>query len=237
VDWKYLYNSEKASLKQEAVWIKNQGVRIMVDLTSGINLFPDLRIVSNDSAEYLKSMNIFRSVIEKMALLGAGDLIITTHRTIENNFTEEEFSKSVVATVKELCKEASLKGISIHLRLCPAKFAGQTWQAKDLQLSVDEPNFYIAPSLAMLAGDAKNLNKNIEILKDLKYSILFIAAPEKDMSGKLWNTSLPLFKYRQYEDIKPVLRVAKDKILLLDGIYMDKDEEYLEIKNLEQLLL
>ena len=237
VDWKYLYNSEKYSLQQEAVWIKSQGLRIIVDLTSGINLFPDLRIVRNDSAEYLKSMDIIRSVIQKMALLGAGDLIITTHRTIENNFTDEEFSKSVVNTLRELCQEASERSINLHLRLCPGKFAGLPGQAKDLQLLVDEPNFYVAPALAMLAGDADNLKKNIEILNELKYSILFIAAPEKDMSGKLWNTSLPLFRYRHDDDIKSVLRTAKDKILLLDGIYKDKDEEYLEIKNLEEMML
>jgi hypothetical protein len=236
VDWKYLYNSEKTALEREAVWIKSQGLRILVDLTSGINLFPDLRIVRNDSAEYLKSKEIISTVIEKMALLGAGDLIITTHRTIENNFTDEEFSKSAVSTLKEICREAAVRDINLHLRLCPGKFAGMPGQAKDLQLSVDEPNFYIAPSLAMLAGDAENLKRNIEILNDLKYSILFIAAPEKDMIGKLWNTNLPLFKNRQNDDIKTVLRMAKDKILLLDGIYNDKDEEYLEIKNLEDLL-
>jgi hypothetical protein len=236
VDWKYLYNKEKSALQQESVWIKSQGLKIIVDLSSGINLFPDLRIVNNDSAEYSKSMAVIRSVIEKMSLLGAGDIILTSHRTIENNFTDEEFSKSVVNTLKVICQEVAGRGINLHLRLCPGKFASQPEQAKNLQLLVDEANFYIAPSLAMLAGDPENLKKNIEILNDLKYSILFIAAPEKDMNGKLWNTSFPLFKYKQYDDIKPVLQMAKDKILLLDGIYNDKDEEYLEIKNLEELL-
>ena len=41
----------------------------------------------------------------------------------------------------------------------PANIAYRTEQARDLQLSVDEPNFYIAPSLAMLAGDPENLNE------------------------------------------------------------------------------
>ena len=92
IDWKYLSTKEKSALSEESVWIKNQGLKIIVDLSSGINLFPDLRIVNNDSAEYRKSMDLIGSVIEKMDLLGAGDLILTTHRTIENNFTDEEFS-------------------------------------------------------------------------------------------------------------------------------------------------
>jgi hypothetical protein len=236
VDWKYLYNREKTALQQESAWIKSQGLKVIADLSSGINLFPDLRIVSNDSAEYLKSMNIIRSVLEKMTLLGAGDLIITTHRTIENNFADEEFSKSVVNTLKAISREAAVRGINLHLRLCPGKFAGLPVQAKDLQLSVDEPNFYIAPSLAMLAGDTETLKKSIESLNELKYSILFIAAPEKDISAKLWNTRLPLFKSKPEVEIKQLLQMARDKILVLDGIYNDKDEEYLEIKNLEELL-
>jgi hypothetical protein len=32
------------------------------------------------------------------------------------------------------------------------------------------------------------------------------------------------------------LQIAKDKTLLLDGLYDDKDEEYLDITNLEELL-
>ena len=79
-------------------------MKIIVDLSSGINLFPDLRIVNNNSAEYGKSMNLIGSVIEKMVLLGAGDLILTTHRTIENNFTDEEFSSSLKGSLKSICR-------------------------------------------------------------------------------------------------------------------------------------
>jgi hypothetical protein len=236
VDWKYLSDKEKPDLKQESVWIKSQGLKVIVDLSSGINLFPDLRLVKNDSAEYFKSVDVIRSVIEKMDLLGAGDLIMTTHRTIENNYTDEEFSGSLVNTLRSVCQMAAESGINVHLRIVPGKFSSGIEQARDLQSSVDEPNFYVAPSIAMLAGDSENLKKNIEILKDLKYSILFIGAPEKDISGKLWNLNMPLYKYRQNEDFRSVLQLAKEKTLLLDGLFSDKDEEYLEIKNLEELI-
>jgi len=218
------------------VWIKSQGLKVIVDLSSGINLFPDLRLVKNDSTEYFKSMDVIRLLIEKMTLLGAGDLIMTTHRTIENNFTDEEFSGSLMNTLRSICKMAAGKGINVHLRIVPGKFSSGIEQARNLQSSVDEPNFFVAPSLGMLAGDPDNLKLNIQILKDLKYSILFIGAPEKDINGKLWNLNLPLFKYKHNEDVRSVLQLAKDKTLVLDGLYNDKDEEYLEIKNLEELI-
>jgi len=236
VDWKYLANKEKPLLARESVWIKNQGLKVIVDLSSGINLFPDLRLVKNDSTEYFKSMDAIRSVIEKMSLLGAGDLIMTAHRTIENNFSDEDFSGSLTNTFRSISQIAAGKGINVHLRIVPGKFASKIEQARNFQSSVDEPNFFLAPSLAMLAGDPDNLKKNIEILKDLKYSIFFIGAPEKDFNDKLWNLNLPLFKYKHNENVRSVLQLAKDKTLVLDGLYNDKDEEYLEIKNLEDLI-
>ncbi len=236
IDWKYLSTKEKSALSEEAVWIKSQGLKINVDLSSGINLFPDLRLVSNDSIEFIRSIEIIRSVIDKMSVLGAGDLILTAHRTIENNFSDEEFSASLKSTLKSICQLAAENGINVHLRMVTGKSSGNPEQAMDLQLSVDEPNFYIAPSLAMLSGDTDNLNKSIGIMKDLKYSILFVSAPEKDIYGKLWNINLPLYKYDQMEDAGSILRKVKDKILLLDGLYVDNDEEYLDIKNLEELI-
>ena len=112
VDWKYLSSRENSALSEESVWIKNQGLKINIDLSSGINLFPDLRMVNNDSAEYKRSMDLIRSVMEKMTLLGAGDLILTTHRTIENNFTDEEFSASLKNTLKLICQSAAERGIT-----------------------------------------------------------------------------------------------------------------------------
>jgi hypothetical protein len=118
----------------------------------------------------------------------------------------------------------------------PGKFAYRIEQARDLQQSVDEPNFFIAPSLAMLAADPENLKETPEILKGLKYSILFIGAPEKDIYGKLWNLNMPLHKYGHYEYMRSILQEAKDKTLLLDGLYDDRDEEYLDIKKMEELI-
>ena len=63
--------------------------------------------------------------------------------------------------------------------MIPGKFAYRI--RTDLLQSVDEPNFFIAPSLPMLAADPENLKENLEILKGVKYSILFIGAPEKDI--------------------------------------------------------
>ena len=47
----------KGSAAKESGWLKRQGVRIVVDLSSGVNLFPTLRLVNNLPADYAASMD------------------------------------------------------------------------------------------------------------------------------------------------------------------------------------
>ncbi len=236
INWKYLSEKEKTSIIEESAWIKRQKLKVIVDFSSGINLFPDLRLVDNDSIEYAHSMDVIKSVIDKMGLLGASDLILTTHRTVENNFSRQAFAESLKSTVKNICRYAAKSGINIHLRLVTGKDLDLPEQADKLAKSVDESNFFVAPSLALLVNDLRNLNKNIDAIKKLKYSIFFISVPEKDMYGKLWNLNLPLYKYEHKEEVKNILHLVADKDLLLDAIYQDKEEEYLDISYLNKLL-
>ncbi len=69
VDWKYVANRDQAALEQEAGWIGLQKLRVLVDLTSGVNLFPDLRLVDNIKPDYARSMASIREVVEKMGIL------------------------------------------------------------------------------------------------------------------------------------------------------------------------
>jgi len=87
VDWKYLADREASTLLKEAGWLALQKVRVLVDLTSGINLFPDLRLVNNIEPEYRRSMESIRNVTTKMQALGAHDLLLSLHKPVENNIT------------------------------------------------------------------------------------------------------------------------------------------------------
>lgn len=236
IDWKYLSEKEKASVERESSWIKRQGLKVVVDFSSGINLFPDLRLVNNDSVEYDQSMNTIKSVIDKMVMLGAGDMVLTTHRTIENNYSKKQFSESLKITLKDICQYAARNSINIHLRLTTGKSPNLPDQAIDLAKRIDEPNFYIAPSLAFIMNEPDNLVKNIDLIKSLKYSIIFIGAPEKDPYGVLWNLNLPLYKYGHKEVVSSISNLIEGKTCLFDAIYQNKEEEYLEARYLDELL-
>lgn len=56
IDWSYLRKTTKEALAKEAGWLARQGLRIAVDISSRMNLYPDLRLVDNDLEEFAASM-------------------------------------------------------------------------------------------------------------------------------------------------------------------------------------
>ena len=103
VDWRYLRDRDAEAIAREKGWLERQGVRIYVDFTSGINLYPDLRLTNNDEPEYQASMKAVDAVMAKMGVLGAKDLILSIHRDPENNFTREQTQSGFETTLKDLC--------------------------------------------------------------------------------------------------------------------------------------
>ena len=124
LDWRYLHDREADALKEEARWLQIQNLRIWVDLTSGINLFPDLRLVDNDPEEYAASMAAIENVLSKMPLLDARNLVLSLHRVPENNYTAEQTRESFVSTLKQICGKAAEGNITVHLRMSPKNGRG-----------------------------------------------------------------------------------------------------------------
>ena len=228
VDWKYLADKEPEALRRESGWIRQQGLKIVVDLTSGINLFPDMRLVDNDSAEYRRSIKIIESVLEKMTLIGATDLMLASHRNPENNYTSEQFNTSLNETLRNLARKAANASIRVHLRLVNGR--DPDWLGKAIKWveSLNEKNLFVAPSLALLEKDEANAGKNSTLLHHPKCSMLLLSSVEKDLQGSSWNFSMPVFQ-SNYKDLdSKFLNENRDKILILDAVYSNQDEEYLD---------
>ena len=235
IDWKYLLEKEKPVLAKELGWIKQQGLKLIVDFSSGINLFPDLRLVNNDSLEYLKSMDAIKSVIDKMEEFGITDLIINTHRKIENNFTAKQFNESMNATIKEICRYASRYKINVNLRMTLGRNAVNLGEISEMVKSINEPNLFVAPSSAIILSNPEELEKNISLLKGMKVRIFLVAAPQKDIYGTLWNINKPVKDLSDKKSLKQLLITNSESTLIMDGIYAGPDEEYLDIKTIENL--
>lgn len=233
IDWRYLEDREEATLKQEAGWLGRQKLKISVDLTSGLNLYPDLRIVENDPPVYKKSMERMKQVIDKMAVLGADELVISSQRPIENNYTMEQFNQSLVASFQELADYASRKNIRLLFRPSYRRVAETVGDAIEVTKKVNRSNFLLAPSVALLLNDEANLDANLSLLKQAGVKNLIVAAPRRDMHNQVWNMNIPVYQYGKPELFTKIREAFPGSRLIMDGLYTSQDEEYLDTKALK----
>ncbi len=232
IDWKYLAQKEESVLREESGWIKRQGLKLIVDFSSGVNLFPDLRLLNNHP-EYAKNRETIFSVIRKMNLMGAKDMILPIHRMVENNLSEEQFNDMLQSSIREICREAAQYQIDVHLKSAQGGAIKLIDKLTGLVDAVNEPNLYFAPSTGMILYHRENFAKVVKSLKDKKFRICFISAPEVNNYGKVWNVNCPVYRYSNQKVMKELLDSVSESTMILDGIYPDKDQEYLDIKIIE----
>jgi len=234
VDWSYVHKRETATLQRESGWLKRQGLRLVVDLSSGVNLYPTLRLIDNLHEDYEASMATVSDVLAKMEVLGARDLILSLHRNPENNFTDDQTRAAFTATLKTLAAQAAQRGVTLHLRVGPGKPPGNMAEGLEWLSRVNAPNLKLALSTASLEGQPPSA-ETASRLKD-KLGFWLVAASRQDAAGKLWDAHAPLHLQRSPDDLAKWLALSPATPTVLEAICANQDEEYLEALNLEKTI-
>ena len=232
VDWAYLREREKAAV--ESGWLKRQGARIVVDLSSGVDLFPTLRLVDNLPADYAASTNAINDVLAKMEILRARDLILTLHREPENNFTADQTRASFTATLKALAAEAAKRGVTLHLRVGSAKPPRSLAEGLQWVERIGTPNLKLALSTASLERQPPG-PETVTQLKD-KVGLWLVASSRRDATGKVWDSHAPVHLQPASENLARWLAVSPGTPAVLDAVLASQDEEYLEATALNRAL-
>jgi hypothetical protein len=235
VDWKYVANRDPSTLKQEAVWIGLQKVRVLVDLTSGVNLFPDLRLTNNIEPDYVRSMASIHDVMEKMEILGAHDLIVPLQRFVENNFSQQAAWDSFDTSMREICREAGSRNITIYLRMAPSRAPKDIDEAMRFINRVGATNLRLAPSTALLLAAKSNPQQIADAMKD-RLGLWLVDTPASDAAGKLWNAYGPIAGSNYEEELAALLRLNPNVPVLADVPYENQDQEYLDAIALDRIL-
>ncbi len=231
IDWRYLNDREKETLSEESGWLKRQNVRILVDATSGLNLYPDLRLVQNSEDHYQSSVATLRRLLEKMAALGAHELILSLHRQPENSFSREQTLTSFEESLRTLSQDAQSYGVTLYLRESP-KFHLPLAQMADLVERVNAPNLFLAPAVAMHLKDAEPIPKNIAS----RLGIWLISAPQYDATGKPWTFRAPVHTLDNSESLSRILSLRKDVPLVFDAVYENQDDEYRDVVLINEVI-
>lgn len=231
VNWRYLYDRERRALEEEAAWTQRQGIRVYVDLTSGINLYPDIRLINNDAPEYAASMAIIDDVLVKMASTGAHDLILSPHRQPENNFTWEQTETSFIETLREICRRAGERSITVYLRVSNKLRSGIEDNARFVT-QAGMPNLRLAPSWALLRQQKRAPESIPENVWGL-IGLWLASAPAYETEGSCWSLNAPLATLPDDKSAAAWLARKPECPVLLDVPYTDADQEYSDIRMLE----
>jgi len=233
LDWRYLHDREKAALQREAAWINRQGLRVLIDASSGLNLYPTLRLVDNLQADYRQSMTAIADVMVKMQIFGSHDLILSLHRYPENNFTSEQTQESFEKTLRDMTAEAGKLGITLHLRMALGK---PPWSLREMDALIGKigaGNLRLAASAALLSH-AERSPEATQILK-ARLGLWLLAAPQVDVAGKLWDVHAPLHRSAERPKAAEWISLVPRVPVVMDAVFANQDEEYLETQALERL--
>jgi hypothetical protein len=235
IDWRYLQERDPDQLKRENMWIRLQGLECLVDFTSGINLFPDLRLVDNSEWEYAASMAAIEGVITKMEILDVRHVILSLHRQPENNFTRDQTWQSFAQTLRRICEKAGEQKATVHLRLTAGAPSQDFKRVATLLNQAGVPNLRVAPSTALLLSTKNAVAEFTGQLKD-KVGLWLVSAPRVDLAGRLWDANAPIRECADPRLLAQILALAPGAPLVLDAAYMHHDDEYLDANFLRETL-
>jgi len=245
VDWTYLRDRDAKALAAERNWIGLQQLKVLVDLSGGFNLFPDLRLVDNDPAETARTDAAFDDVLAKMRVLGAKTLIVAPSKRPETNMSWPEAEKSMKARLAVLAERAAAYGVTVCLRNSPRRlmdapqdFAG--W----IGTSRAKPAVSLAAA-ALWCERKRNLVTYVLTPGEKQYDttghapIYLLSAPAFDEYGQLVSLHRPIATQTAVdrEAFETYLRIVKDKdaTVVYDALYADPDEEYRDARYWEGL--
>lgn len=235
VDWRYLYKRDKEELERESKWIELQKLKLFIDLTSGIDFYPDLRLVDNIRSDYLASLSAIDDVMEKMAIFRTRDLILSLHRYPENNFTRQQSWQSFEATLRHLSERAREQEVTVHLRLSLNKPPADLEKAVEFLGRVGAPNLRLAPSTAYLLAKKIDPSKARGLIKG-KVGLWLVDTPRMDIVGRVWNGHAQIRGYQDRQSLAKILAIDSQVPIILDVVYKNHDEEYLDVKSLREIL-
>jgi hypothetical protein len=108
LDWRYIEARGPNELAAEGRWAFRQRLSVVVDFTSGMNLYPDLRLLQNSADDYARSMARIEAVLGKMATLVnataasqptaaySRHAILSLHRGPSNYYSEAQTQRDFV---------------------------------------------------------------------------------------------------------------------------------------------
>ena len=232
VDWKYVLSRDDEDLAEQTNFLRLQQIGVMVDLSSGLDLFPNLRFIENDPNETPRVRRKLERLLAKMEILGAKDIAISLHCR-PANMSQSDFEDRFVDFAKRFCKECAAKGIRVHVRGEGSRGLGDFKRLSEFTGRIGEPNCTMAPRLeSEMRRCGMNIKGSPPLLRRMKAPLWYVSAGGIDENRQGTSSSSPINSCGVDEDVLlDNLRALHESAgrVVFDAVYPDLDSEYRDI--------
>lgn len=227
VDWTYLRDRDRSRIEYERGWLARQRVQILVDFRSGLNFYPDLTLLDTLQFRYDESVAAIDDVLDKMAALGAGAAVLSLHRIPENHCDADLANDRFLAGVRDLCRRAGGRNITLYLQSHPHKWFAKASEMLAFIEKIDAPNLRFAVNTAHLMMIGEKLQDAIAAAGD-RLGLVLLSAPYTDAFGQHYDAHLPI--HGADPDLSPLK--ARTVPVVLDADYSAWDDVYHDLRRI-----
>ena len=174
VDFSYVDSKDENFLVDEGKWLLQQSVRVYVDASPSINLFPSLRFVTDDPASYNYTIESLKHTMLKMATLGSHDLIVSLH-TFPGDEAKNQSSSDFNKTLHTLNDFGAQSNITVHLLDTPKNAYGSLMPLSRWLEESGLSSIKIVLNLARLVNEG--ISSKYDTVIQSQSRLLYVAAP------------------------------------------------------------
>lgn len=215
----YMERTERETLKNEAIYLKQIGVKLAVDLTDIFNMYPDLTFDLGSPIRCAESYRRLDSILEKVRLFVCDSVFATLTSFASPGM--DRYKESMIKGWQHIVEQ--LKGSGIR-----TVFQNRTMVLQPdvmFKLAKDVPDL----ALALNTSAALSAEWPIDQLQaDFPISYVLAAAPVRNIDGRLYNAFAPIRNSEFEETICRIIRQAQneDTTVFLSADYEDWNAIY-----------
>ena len=205
----YIASRSLDALREEKKELDKHGISVVVSFLEEINHFPGLTLCDAVPEYYKKSMDYYKTVMNKMSDLGIKTALLTTHASVESNaYPEQRVYEKMKETFSLLSEYSEEKGIRLLLTNTRFRIVDTVERQMKMLQEIGDCNIGIALNFNHLSESEAELS--IKKVGE-KLGAIILGGP---VSGK-HSEYLPIS-----EESKSVrLAGALDDVLLIDWVY------------------
>ncbi|MDD5704758.1 MAG: TIM barrel protein [Kiritimatiellae bacterium] len=216
VDWRLLRSRDAAQLKEEGAWLARQQARVVVDVSGGMNFYPDLTLLDTFAPRYEESVAALDDVLSKMEKLGSRDAVFSLHRSPENYCTRQRADERFLAGVRDLCRRAEASGVTLHLQHHPHKWHGTVRLTLDFIQAVGAGNLRFALNTGHAVMTREDDWQQVKAMAGDRLRMLLLSAPRRDLFHQMLDAHVPIASVEplvEERDIRGDLSLPKDWVV------------------------